>query len=734
MISTRSYPKQRSATGTAFRWHWRKNRLLLLLYTLLLMVSLPGCFFLNLLNNMEFYLSADYFVNTTFSVKEVYLAQEMTSYLTEIITWLVIPIAAVFAFLMAYSSFSYLHSRRATALYAALPIRRTPMLMGGILANLLQLFLPLAASLGLVQAIGWGYGDLVYPFSGIVIWEAFLLLALGLTAAYLLFLFMIVISGTLLDTVFSFAVLSVSWPLLWLITDIVCEEVLPGFVSDLNQLFCFALVPVIGTMLPFLNFDDAYCFTTEIVSSTAPEVDVLALPYTPGLSWLVWWLVFVAVMLVLVVVIVRIRKSEYAESTRTFPLPRAFFRMICSAVGGLTLAYLCSAILPSNVVFLVAGLVGTFLTHLFAQAIWGRGLRGFGRTLPAYLLLLVIMGTAGWMVVNDVPGYVAYLPDRSDVASVSVYGDALTSGNTSLDCYLDTYDSGFTYVLGEDEYGEYGSLSVELQDDESIAAVEALHSAALEQFSVPYLPFSGEDGDTYLTITYTLKDGSTVPRSYYWTLSMTDTLRERADAVLALEEYREVSLLQSYEARNISDITYCRYSVEVDEDGWEYEDEEISAYNVLLTDEQKAQLWETFLSELYSEDFCYDENEEYSDADGDGYREDCIIIMSALSPEDFTPELTALLEERLGEDAAQVWQILGQSYRVPNCCTETCRLMREYATGTTAEEDDTGTTAEEDTTGTAEEEDDAGSTEGDDATGSNTEEDDTGTAEEEDAD
>jgi len=170
----------------------------------------------------------------------------------------------------------------------------------------------------------------------------------------------------------------------------------------------------------------------------------------------------------------------------------------------------------------------------------------------------------------------------------------------------------------------------------------------------------------------------------------------------------------------------------VDEDGGEYEDEEIRAYNVLLTDEQKAQLWETFLSELYSEDFCYDENEEYSDADGDGYREDCIIIMSALYPEDFTPELTALLEERLGEDAEQVWQILGQRYRVPSCCTETLRLMREYATGTTEEADATGTAEEADSTGTAEE-DDAGTAEEADATGTAEEADATGTAEEEDA-
>ncbi|MCD8085868.1 MAG: hypothetical protein LUF28_06020 [Clostridiales bacterium] len=130
MTSTRSYPKQPSATGIAFRWHWRKNRLLLLLYALLLVVALPGCFFLNLLNNTAYYLSSDYFVNMVFAVKEVYLAKEMTSYLTQTITYLVIPIAAVFAFLMAHSSFSYLHSRRATDLYAALPIRRTPMLMG----------------------------------------------------------------------------------------------------------------------------------------------------------------------------------------------------------------------------------------------------------------------------------------------------------------------------------------------------------------------------------------------------------------------------------------------------------------------------------------------------------------------------------------------------------------------------------------------------------------------------
>ncbi|MCC8098989.1 MAG: hypothetical protein LIO78_02850 [Clostridiales bacterium] len=695
MTSTRSYPKQRSAIGTAFRWHWRKNRLLLVLYTLLLVVALPGCFFLNLLYNTNAYLQSSYYSETIFAVKEVYLAQEMVEYLNSIFTWMVIPITAAFAFLMAYSSFSYLHSRRATDLYAALPIRRTPMLMGGILANLLQLFLPLAATLGLVQAIGWGYGDLVYPFSGILIWEAFGLLVLGLTATYLLFLFMIAISGTLLDTVFSFAVLSVSWPLLWLIMDTICEQVLPGYVSDLNMNLCFALVPLVGTMLPFFDFDSLYCFPDGITNTTAPAVDTAALPYTPSLGWLAWWLLFVVVLLVVLVVVFRIRKSEYAESTHTFSLPRGFFRMICSAVGGLVLAYLCSAIFPSNVVFLVAGLLGTFLTHLFAQAIWCRGLRGFAKTLPSYLLLLVLMGTAGWMVVNDVPGYVTYLPDASEVASVEISGDVLTDGHNTLDYYLSTWDTGITAVMTNGETESYSYLYPELRSSESIAAVRAVHSAVLEQLSGPYLPFSEEEeeGTLYLIITYTLKDGSTVARRY-WDISASDTLQAQTGDVLALEEYQQTSLLDAYEAGDVVSIDYCRYAVSVD---WEEDapasddlDESYSydvaySYDVELTAEQKELLWSTFLTELYSEDFNYGSTEEDIDPDEDGYEEDCYINMDAIQREDFSPELLALLEQELDNDAELVTSITGRSYWVPACCTETRQLMREYAAAADAE-------------------------------------------------
>ncbi len=686
MILTKSYPKQRSAIGTAFCWHWRKNRLLLVLYTLLLMMALPGCFLLNLLYNMDFYLQSNYDTDTIFAVKEVYLAQDMAQCLNSIIVWMVIPIAAVFAFLLAHSSFSYLHSRRATDLYAALPIRRMPMLMGGILANLLQLFLPLAAAMALVEAIGRGYGDLVYPFSGFMVWESFGLVVLGLTASYLLFLFVIAISGTLLDAVFSFAVLSVSWPLLWLFTDIICEAALPGYVTDLNTLLCFALVPVIGTMLPFFDFDTSYCFPNGFTADAAPAVDTSVLPYTPGLCWLAWWLFFVVVLLVALVVVFRVRKSECAESTHTFPLPRGFFRMICSAVGGLALAYLCSAILPSNEVFLVAGLLGTFLAHLFSQAIWGRGLRGFVKTLPAYLLLVVIMGTAGWMVVNDVPGYVTYLPDADEVASVEISGDALSSGQNSLAYYLSDCDNYISAVVNDGESESYCYISPTLRSAESIAAAQAVHSAILEGLSAPYLPFSEEESDNlYLVISYTLKDGSVVERDY-WDVSASDMLTALAGNVLNLEEYQQESLLNEYEASDITSIDYCRYMVDYDFDeeaDWASEDE--YHYDVALTAEQQELLWSTFLAELNSEDFSYSPLDESSDLDGDGYEEECYINMADIQREDFAPELLALLEQEMGEAADLVTTVNGRSYWVPTCCTKTRQLLREYASSADAE-------------------------------------------------
>lgn len=702
MTSTRSSRKHRVQSGfrAAFGWHWRKNRVLAGLYTLVLMVALPWSFFLNLTNEMDYYASA---VEQYESLgwMEIRLAQSVTESLSGIFVGGGVMLMTLCALLLAVSSFGYLHNRRSVDLYNALPVRRTPMLLGGVAANLVQLFLPMAVACAIIHALGRVYADLVYPFSGILVWEGFGVLVLSITAAYLLFLFMIVISGTLLDAGFSYAVLCFGWPLLWLCAETLCRLMLPGYAEEISSELYLAFLPSIAGMLPFISYDSTYCFPDYEGYGTAgalPKVDTGAIPYQMSMASLIWWIFFVAALFVLVIVVFRVRKSEYAESSASFLLPRAVFRLIGSAAGGLGLGLIFGMITSSNLFLALGVVLGSFLTHLITQAVWARGLRQFWRTLPAYVVVLALLMGAGLAAAYDAVGYVTYTPSAAEIESVQVefYGADKISSKES---YL-AQQAGLSVLYAYDDDADYQDssyLAPRLWQQESIAAAIALHQKAAGQFRAPYLPFSlaytgeytADDEITLgaLDVTYYLKDGSTVHR-YYTDLPWDEALEQAAAAVTGLAEYQLYSLFDQYTADNIASIYYDvspSYFEDIDifdTDAWEkmldWEDE-AGGYREDLTDEEKQTLWDTFLRELNSEDFANGASSEEA-AQETGYWENYTINMIGSIPKsDFSPELEALLRNALGAEYDAVTEVQGESsYTIPESCTETRALIRSY--------------------------------------------------------
>lgn len=697
MTSTRSSRKRRVRSGfrAAFGWYWRKNRVLAGLYTLVVMVALPCSFFLSLTNEMDYYTSTvDQF--EALGWMEIRLARTMTENLSGIFVGWGVPLMTLCALLLAVSSFGYLHNRRSVDLYNALPVRRTPMLLGGVAANLVQLFLPMAAACAIIHALGRGYADLVYPFSGILVWEGFGVLVLTMTAAYLLFLFMIVISGTLLDAGFSYAVLCFGWPVFWLCAETLCRMMLPGYAEEFSNELYLAFLPYIAGMLPFINYDSAYCFPDfEGYEGALPKVDTHAIPYQMSVASLIWWIFFVAALFVLVIVVFRIRKSEYAESSASFLLPRAVFRLIGSAAGGLGLGLIFGMITSSNLVLAVGILLGSFLTHLITQAVWARGLRQFWRTLPAYVVLLALLTGAGVVAAYDAVGYVTYTPSAADVESVQVEFYGVGSGS-SKESYL-AQQAGLNAFLvfeEDDDYQDSYYLAPRLWQQESIEAVIDLHQKSAGQFRAPYLPFTtaytGEyTGDDItlggLDITYYLKDGSTIHR-YYNELPWDKAMEQAAAAVTGLAEYQLYSLFDQYTADSIESIYYdvsLVYDIDIfDTDAWEemlnWEDE-AGGYRQDLTDEEKQTLWETFLRELNSEDFANGASSEEAVKET-GYWEDYTINVTGSIPKsDFSPELETLLRNALGAEYDAVTEVQGESiYTIPASCTETRALIRSY--------------------------------------------------------
>jgi hypothetical protein len=698
-----------SGFRTALGWHWKKNRLTTGLYTLVLLILLPGLFFLSLSSAMSDYAErADRYVNLGWM--QISLAGDMTNYLSVIFGGTALLLALV-ALLLAVSSFGYLHNRRAVDLFQALPVRRTPMLMGGIVANLLSLLLPLALSMGLVQALGMFYGGLVYPFSGLFVWQAYGLMALETTATYLLFLFMILISGTLLDAGFSYGVLVVGWPSLLLCVEALCVLSLPGINSLFDGKLYLAFVPLFQLMGAFFGYDDEYCFTGayDQATGTLPTVDVWAMPFDVEATVLLWWGVLTLVLLVLVLVVFRLRKSESAESSNVFPFFRGIIRLLGSLAGGLALGILFYTITPSNWALLAGMVIGSFLTHLIAQAVWMRGLQGFWRTLPAYVLTLAVLAGGSVGMCWDVLGLVKSVPKTSEVSQVGVYLNNYLGEKTGTKTdYL--AETGGIYLWSDD--GEGISFQNQLTQSDSLEAVQTLHRAVVAQYQPPYLPTSdSDDSDGYssLTLTYTLKNGATVKRNYggFITDANQTSCLEAIQGVVSLPEYQLYSLIDTYSGKHIDGINAhldigsqeAWNDLLDDEDQWDWDDdyvlyddygEDKYSERYDLSDAQKEELWGTFVAELNDPSFCYDPMEEQTALEQDGQYLRCTIDMGYVYREDFSTEITALIQRLMGSDADRVTTMDGYgSFDVPVSCPKTRALMMEYLGITTDGEDST---------------------------------------------
>lgn len=699
MTSTRSLRKNPSGFRVSFFWHWHKNWVLTLIYTILLLVALPASFFLQLLGKVR---SLGAFLTAAErGAAELSMAEDMSNQVLVILTWVGVPLLTLMGLLLAISSFGYLHNRRSVDLFGALPVRRLPMLLGGMTANLLQMLLPLALSLAIVQALGWGYGDLVYPFSAQLLWQPFGLMALTGFVMYLIFLFMVVVSGTLLDAALSYGILAAGWPALLACVENLCRMSLPGYTESLSIEAYTLFLPVIQLITYMSGFSTHYCYLTY-PEEGVPQIDTGAMPIQVDTSEMIWWAVLAVLMLVLVAVCFRIRRNEYAESTDAFPMPRACLRLLASLVGGLGLGFLFGNILYSNLLFAFGVLLGAFLAHLITQAIWQRGLKGFARTLPAYGLAVALLAGGVLAVCYDLTGYVTRVPQLSEVDSV-ILGDSyyaqlseessseLLTGEEGGRAYL--AERGSMELNCRFQDGSYQRLAPRLTEEESIQSLLAVHKAVTERSSAPYLPFGSGEGDDAghiglylnLTLTYTLKSGETIQRTYY-NLGISKETAEILSRLTESREYQEINALNYYNGTGISGITREQLTLMGDSEGHGYYySSNDGGYKVCydLTGEEQQQLWSTFLRELQSDSFVYDRNEGDFDSmwreSKEGLREavtDYRIELGELERAEFSNELLAVLEKRLGKEADSVIAICWSGYiYVPQSCVETRALM-----------------------------------------------------------
>lgn len=598
-----------------YRWQLKRNRLISILCLGLTFL----CFsVVHLCESVRSY--HDYFDNPSElgeNVSHAYLLKQFTgtiqaNLMTGMAT-ILIPLLLVFLVVSAIQTFQYMHKRRSVDLFHALPIRRTPLLLGNMAAigtvlggvAVLNLLLCGAVdmAMGAEYSICWLLGQLGYLL---------LLLAASLCGT----VFLLVACGTVSGAVIAGILLTVGWPLLVTCGAAIIRGSLPGSQLVASGAVLTALTPYLALFVPYSVGGEMFLSAALFGDPTYDSSGSLGGNVVT--VWLIlWWVLVTAVLLAGCILAYRKRKSEAAENNFSYPGLRIVIRFIISGAVGLGCALFFGNLSGSNVVFYLTAVLASGLAHVITQVVWVREVRELPRSLLYYAALAAAMAVFFVGLATGGLGYVNRIPAEGDVDYIRVDLPGYHFDD-SKETYLYSRTRSLTVdaVLPEDEDVMYKddvtSFSVEpkLQKAKSIQTVQALHQTILSQYQAPYLPVR-EEGDYHCLLTYTLKNGEELERNYilpgrdqdlgdlndYTTEphSTPELLRAMAD-VVHLDEIQAFTMLDFYTPQRVENV---RVESE-DENG----DASLHGEPVKeLTAKQKKQVWNTFLRELNSDRF-----------------------------------------------------------------------------------------------------------------------------------
>ena len=663
-----------------YRWQMKRSRLVSLLclgLTLLCFTVVHLCE--SARNYHDYFNSPDSWWE---NVTQEYLAKQFSSVVaynlkSEIAT-ILIPLLLMFLIASAIQTFQYMHKRRSVDLFHALPVRRTPLLLGNM------------AAIGTVGATGDYNAGWLLGLMGYML----LLLAASLCGT----VFLLVSCGTVSSAVIAGILLTVGWPLLVICGASIIQDSLPGCQLVASGPVLTALTPYLALFVPYSNGElllTSALFGVDTYDSNA------VFGSTPMSVWLIlWWVLVTAVLLAGCILVYRKRKSEAAENNFSYPVLRIIIRFIISGAMGLGCALFFGSLSKSNVVFYVTAVLASLLTHGITQVIWVRGFRELTRSLIYYAGLAVAMAVFFVGVAIGGLGYVNRIPAVENVDYVRMELPGFHYDD-SKETYLYNRSSSLSVdrIDPESEEEEPISFSVnpKLRKLESIQTIQALHQVVIDQYEAPYLPIR-ETGDYRCTLTYTLKDGGELRRSYTLPgqdqdLGNTDDyteephgtpelLKAMAD-VVHLDELQAFTLLDFYTPDRIENV---RVEEEDEEGNMTLHGEPAKE----LTDKQKKTVWDTFLAELNSDHFAWTYKETTSTVG-----ETCYYIdVDANWPGTQWPEkLETLIRENsdLGDFDPEIKSKLTMNslyyFSVPKSCTKTRALIDKWIGGNIQEGD-----------------------------------------------
>ena len=412
----------------------------------------------------------------------------------------------VFGCVLAMALMGYLMSPRAVGLLHALPVRRGTLLATHTLVGWLMLNVPALLAVLVSIPVQAYYGGVAWGALG-----AWLLVHCGLSLFFLaLGLLCAMVTGWLLAipaiySVVNFAVIAAA-----------------GLVRTLCSLFCYGyagdddFAPFVYWLTPVVNLVKRFGTCGVERSDAAPYPWQVQFPadvvHAVGI-----YTAAGAALLALTYLLYRRRKSESAADPAAFPWMRPVFRYGTGLLGGLALGLgLYQLVLGWRmesetgrwVGLLVSTVLMGALCYYAAEMLVRKSLRVLRRSLPGAGLVCVLLALVCAGARFDVSGYAARVPDVSAVTQVQLRGSLGLSG-------------------------------VNCTEPETIETVIALHREIITLRPDEDDP----ENSAYITLSYTLTDGSTLTRAYQ--LNPAGELEDALETVFNTGEVREKSLITS---------------------------------------------------------------------------------------------------------------------------------------------------------------------------------------------
>lgn len=410
-------------------------------------------------------------------------------------------VAIVFSTVIAIMAFYYLHNKRSMDFFGSMPVSRRIQFFGRMITVILCTIVPVIV----VTFIG----SAIYGFVGTLGSYAVMgKLIIGVIGNITFIGFISVCSGTVAHTIVSYLIINGIYPIFITICCVFPTSVLPGFTEMEGFSFVGAtlLCPLLAPFTPYSNM-------SSITDSS-----------TNNLLYIIWWLCLSAVLVGLSCILIKKRKSECAQNSFAFVFPNIVIRLFATITAGWIAGFLFASVFstaftekfPLLLLFCLGFFVGSGVTHLVLHLIYHKGFSEFGKWLILYGIEFALGLSFCVVVITGMFGFVTRVPSAEDVEKISVDFNESWSQKYIVDgkdvnvCEVTSKED----IQGVIDFHQKVIDSIEAKYDGIYVNNENnIYEAEYEE--IQYANYIAIDNEqTNVSLTYTLKNGTTIVRDY----------------------------------------------------------------------------------------------------------------------------------------------------------------------------------------------------------------------------